>query len=153
MTIEEKLKELGLILPPAPKPVANYVPSLCTGDLLFTSGILPMKDGKLAFTGKLGDGLSLDEGRQAAGDALLNALAVVQEELGDLDRVRRIIRLTGHIASAPGFIQQPVVLNGASDLLVQIFGDRGRHTRVALGAAELPLNSPVELELIIETCP
>lgn len=150
MSIDKKLQELGLSLPSPPRPVANYVPSLCSGNLLFTSGILPMKDGRPAFTGKLGGGLSVEEGRKAAREAALNALAVVREELGDLDRVNRIIRLTGHIASAPGFIEQPAVLNGASDLLVSLFGDRGRHTRVALGAAELPLNSPVELELLIE---
>ena len=150
MSIEARLKELGITLPAAPKPVANYVPAVRAGELLFTSGVLPMKEGRLAFEGKLGKELTVEQGLEAARLALLNALAVMNQELGGLERVVRIIRLTGHVASAPGFVQQPAVLNGASDLLVAIFGEAGRHTRAALGAAELPLNSPVELELIVQ---
>jgi enamine deaminase RidA (YjgF/YER057c/UK114 family) len=112
-----------------------------------------MKEGKLAYEGKLGKELSVELGREAARLAVLNALAVVKQELGSLDNVARVVRLTGHVASAPGFVQQPAVLNGASDLLVAIFGEAGRHTRAALGAAELPLNSPIELELIIQVRP
>jgi enamine deaminase RidA (YjgF/YER057c/UK114 family) len=150
MSIESRLKELGIALPTAPKPVANYIPAVRAGELLFTSGVLPMKEGKLAFEGKLGKELTVERGQEAARLAVLNALSVVKQELGSLDKVARIVRLTGHVASAPGFVQQPGVLNGASDLLVAIFGEAGRHTRAALGAAELPLNSPIELELIVQ---
>ena len=150
MKIEARLKELGILLPSAPKPVANYIPAVRAGELLFTSGVLPMKDGKPAYEGKLGKELSVEQGQDAARLAALNALSVVKQALGSLDSVVRMVRLTGHVASAPGFTQQPAVLNGASDLLVAVFGEPGRHTRVALGAAELPLNSPIELELIIQ---
>ncbi|MBI3609449.1 MAG: RidA family protein [Nitrospirae bacterium] len=150
MTIESRLKELGIILQTAPKPVANYVPAVRVGELLFTSGVLPMKDGTLAFEGKLGRELTVEQGQEAARLAVLNALAVVKQETGDLEKIVRIVRLTGHVASAPGFTLQPAVLNGASDLLVAIFGEAGRHTRAALGAAELPLGSPIELELIVQ---
>lgn len=150
MGIESRLNELDIILPAAPKPVANYLPAVRVGELLFTSGVLPMKAGKLAYEGKLGKELSVELGQEAARLAVLNALAVVKQELGDLEKVMRVVRLTGHVASAPGFVQQPAVLNGASDLLVAIFGEAGRHTRVALGAAELPLGSPIELELIVQ---
>ena len=150
ISIETQLKEKGIVLPTAPKPVANYVPAVRTGELLFTSGVLPMKEGKLACEGKLGKDLTVEQGQEAARLAVLNALAVVKQETGSLDRVVRVVRLTGHVASAPGFVQQPAVLNGASDLLVAIFGEAGRHTRAALGAAELPLNSPIELELIVQ---
>jgi enamine deaminase RidA (YjgF/YER057c/UK114 family) len=153
MTIESKLKELGITLPMAPKPVANYVPAVRAGELLFTSGVLPMKEGKLAYEGKLGKELTVEQGQEAARLAVLNALSIVKQELGNLEKVLRIVRLTGHVASAPGFVQQPAVLNGASDLLVAIFGEAGRHTRAALGAAELPLNSPIELELIVQIRP
>jgi enamine deaminase RidA (YjgF/YER057c/UK114 family) len=112
-----------------------------------------MSEGRLAFEGKLGKDLTVEQGQEAARLALLNALAVVKQEAGSLDRVVRIVRLTGHVASAPGFVQQPTVLNGASDLLVGLFGELGRHTRAALGAAELPLNSPIELELIVQVRP
>ncbi|HEY4485679.1 MAG TPA: RidA family protein [Nitrospiria bacterium] len=150
LKIEARLKELGILLPSAPKPVANYIPAVRAGELLFTSGVLPMKDGKPAYEGKLGKELSVEQGQDAARLAALNALSVVKQALGSLDSVVRMVRLTGHVASAPGFTQQPAVLNGASDLLVAVFGEPGRHTRVALGAAELPLNSPIELELIIQ---
>ena len=150
MTIESRLQELKITLPPAPKPVANYIPAVRVGELLFTSGVLPMKDGKLACEGKLGKELTVELGQEAARLALLNALAVVKQEIENLEKVVRVVRLTGHVASAPGFVLQPAVLNGASDLLVAIFGEAGRHTRAALGAAELPLNSPIELELIIQ---
>lgn len=150
MSIELRLKVLGIILPAAPKPVANYLPAVRAGELLFTSGMLPMMEGKLAYEGKLGKDLTVEQGQAAAKLAALNALSVVRQELGGLDSIVRILRLTGHVASAAGFVQQPAVLNGASDLLVAIFGENGRHSRVALGAAELPLNSPVELELIVQ---
>jgi len=150
MSFEARLAELKITLPPAPKPVATYVPAVRVGDLLFLSGTGPFKDGVIAFAGKLGKDLTVEQGYEAARLTLLNALAMVRQELGTLDRVTRIVRLTGHVASAEGFTQQPAVINGASDLLVQIFGDAGRHARLALGAAELPLNMAIELELIVQ---
>lgn len=153
MSVEQKLTELGITLPAPPKPVATYIPAVQAGDLLFLSGVLPVRDGKLVFEGKLGRELTVEQGCEIARIALLNALAIIRQELGSLDRVKRIVRMTGHVASAEGFVQQPAVLNGASDLLVNIFGDAGRHARVALGAAELPLNAPVEIEMIVQVHP
>jgi enamine deaminase RidA (YjgF/YER057c/UK114 family) len=150
MSYDARLSELSITLPPAPKPVAAYIPAVRAGDLLFLSGTGPFKDGQIAFTGKLGKDLTVEQGYDAARLTLLNALAMVRQELGTLDRVVRIVRLTGHVASAEGFTQQPAVINGASDLLVQIFGEAGRHARLALGAAELPLNMCIELELILQ---
>ncbi len=150
MSFDATIVELGITLPPAPKPVASYIPAVRSGDLLFLSGTGPFKDGQIAFAGKLGRDLTVEQGSDAARLSLLNALAMVRQELGTLDRVVRIVRLTGHVASAEGFTQQPVVLNGASDLLVQIFSEAGRHARLALGAAELPLNMCIELELILQ---
>ena len=150
MSFDAKLVELGITLPPAPKPVAAYIPAVRAGELLFLSGTGPFKDGQIAFAGKLGRNLTVEQGYDAARLTLLNALAMVRQELGTLDRVVRIVRLTGHVASAEGFTQQPAVINGASDLLVQIFGEAGRHARLALGAAELPLNMCIEIELILQ---
>jgi len=153
MSYENKLKELGLTLPAPPKPVANYVPVVRVGDLLFLSGVLPSRDGQLIMTGKLGQALSIEQGMEAARVAVLNALAIIRSEVGSLDRVKRIVKMVGHIASASGFTDQPQVLNGASDLLVAIFGETGRHARVAVGAAELPRQAPVEIELIVQIAP
>ena len=150
MSFDAKLAELGITLPPAPKPVATYIPAVRAGDLLFLSGTGPFRDGRIAFAGKLGRDLTVEQGCDAARLTLLNALAMVRQELGTLDHVVRIVRLTGHVASAEGFTQQPAVINGASDLLVQIFGEAGRHARLALGAAELPLNMCIEIELILQ---
>ena len=150
MTPEEKLRSLGLELPPAPKPVGMYVPAVRTGNLLFVSGQLPMKDGELLVQGHVGGEVSMDEAQACARQAALNALAAVAAEIGGLKNVGRIVRLTGHIASAPGFRDQAKVLNAASELLGQVFGDAGRHSRAAVGAAELPLGAPVELEMIVE---
>jgi enamine deaminase RidA (YjgF/YER057c/UK114 family) len=150
MSFEARLAELGITLSPAPKPVAAYIPAVRVGDLLFLSGTGPFKDGAIVYAGKLGKDLTVEQGYEAARLTLLNALAMVRQELGTLDRVTRVVRLTGHVASAEGFTQQPAVINGASDLLVQIFGDVGRHARLALGAAELPLNMAIELELILQ---
>ncbi len=150
MTIDAQLNTLGIQLPAPPKPVASYVPAVLAGDLLYLSGMLPFRDGQVVVTGKLGDSVTVERGAEAARLALLNALAVVKHELGSLDRVQRIVRVVGHVASAAGFVQQPAVINGASDLLVQIFGESGRHARVALGAAELPLHAAIELELLVQ---
>jgi enamine deaminase RidA (YjgF/YER057c/UK114 family) len=151
MSFEARLRELGIELPAPPKPVATYVPAVQAGDLLFLSGVIPVRNGKLTMEGKLGRDLTVEQGYEAARIALLNALSIVRAELGSLDRVKQIVRLVGHVASAEGFVQQPAVINGASDLLVSIFDEAGRHARVAVGAAQLPLNSPVELELIVQT--
>ncbi len=148
--VENKLTQLGITLPSPPKPVATYVPAVQAGDLLFVSGVLPFRDGKLALEGKLGREVTVEQGYEAARIALLNALAIVRSQLGALERVKQVVRLVGHVASAEGFVQQPAVINGASDLLVNLFGDAGRHARVAVGAAQLPLNAPVELELILQ---
>jgi enamine deaminase RidA (YjgF/YER057c/UK114 family) len=149
MSYEEQLKELGIELPQPPKPVATYIPAVRAGNLLFLSGVLPMQNGQLAYTGKLGRDLTVEQGMQAAKIALLNALAIARQELGTLDRITRVVKVVGHVASAEGFTDQPQVLNGASDLLVEIFGDAGRHARVAIGAAELPRRAAVEIEVIL----
>ena len=153
MSFERKLTDLGITLPAPPKPVATYIPAVLAGELLFLSGVIPFRDGTLVFEGKLGRELTVAQGYEASRIALLNALAIIRQELGTLDRVVRVVRMTGHVASADGFVQHPAVINGASDLLVRIFGEAGKHARVALGAAELPLNAPVEIELIIQVRP
>lgn len=150
MSYEARLKQLGIELPPPPKPVATYVPAVQVGDLLFLSGVLPFRDGALALTGKLGRDLKVEQGYEAARIALLNALAIARNTLSTLDRVNRIVRVVGYVASAEGFVEQPAVVNGASDLLVQLFDEAGKHARLAVGAAELPLNAPVELEMILQ---
>jgi enamine deaminase RidA (YjgF/YER057c/UK114 family) len=150
VSIAGRLAELGIALPPPPKPVASYLPAVRSGSLLFISGQLPTENGRVLFPGKVPADLSIEDATAAARVAVLNALAVAQAELGSLDRVAWVVRLTGHVASAPGFTAQPAVINGASDLLFQVFGERGRHSRAALGAAELPLGAPVEIELILE---
>ncbi|MBL8037442.1 MAG: RidA family protein [Nitrospira sp.] len=150
MSYEAKLKELGVTLPDPPKPVANYVPVVRVGDLLFLSGVLPSRDGQLIMTGKLGQELTMEQGKEASRVAVLNGLSIIRHAAGSLDRVRQIVKMVGHIASAPGFTDQPQVLNGASDLLVSVFGDAGRHARVAVGSAELPRQAPVEIELIVQ---
>ena len=147
----QRLAALGLELPPAPKPLGAYVPAVQSGNLLFLSGQLPLEAGKLParFTGKLGGTVSVEHGQAAARQAVLNALAIIHAHVG-LERVRRIVRLAGHVQSTPDFTQQPLVCNGASDLLVQVFGDAGVHARLALGAAALPIDACIELELIVE---
>jgi len=150
MNIEKKIDSLGLTLPPPPKPVASYVPVVRSGPLLFLSGMLPFVEGKLLATGKLGAALNVDQGKAAARIALLNGLSVIQAEVGSLDAVEKIVRMAVYVASTVDFTQQPAVANGASDLLVEIFGESGRHARLALGAVSLPLDAPVELELIVQ---
>ncbi len=150
MTIAENLQRLGVTLPPAPRPVGSYVPACQAGDLVFVSGVLPFEEGKILQPGKVGRDLSIDEGKANARIAVINALAILQQELGDLSRMTRVVRLTGHVASAEGFGDQPAVINGASDFLVEVFGEKGRHARLALGAFELPLHAPIELELIVQ---
>jgi enamine deaminase RidA (YjgF/YER057c/UK114 family) len=150
VSIADWLTELGITLPPPPKPVAAYVPAVRTGSLLFISGQLPTENGRLVFPGKVPENVSVEDAAQAARLACLNALAIAKAETGNLDRVRRVVRVMGHVASSSGFTAQPAVINGASELLVEIFGDKGKHSRAALGAAELPLGACVELEMILE---
>ena len=148
---EKRLQELGITLPPPPKPVASYVPSVVSGNLLFVSGQIPVSGGKLVCEGIVGKDLDVEKARDAARTCILNALAVVKEQLVDLGRVKKIVKLSGYVASAPDFTQQPAVVNGASDLLVDVFGEeKGRHSRIAVGVASLPLNAPVEIDLIVE---
>jgi enamine deaminase RidA (YjgF/YER057c/UK114 family) len=150
MKAEAKLAELGLQLPTAPGPIANYVRAVRVGNLLFVSGHGPTRDGKYLFTGKLGKDLTVDDGYKAAQLVCLNCLASVREALGDLDRVKRVVKLLGMVNSAPDFGHQPEVINGASDLLVQLYGDSGRHARSAVGMGALPRNIAVEIEMILE---
>jgi len=153
MTIAENLAAHGLELPPVPTPVANYVPARRIGDLVFSSGQTPTRDGKLLLAGKLGRDLSVEQGQEAARLAILNCLAALEQELTTLESVDQVIKLTGFVASAEGFGDQPSVINGASVLLEQVFGERGKHARSALGLAELPYGAPVEVELIISVKP
>ena len=145
------MRELGHALPTAPKSVANYVGSVQTGNLLFLSGKGPdLAGGSRQWQGKLGSEYTIEEGYTAARDTMLNLLAVLREELGDLSRVRRVVKVLGMVNSAPDFTDQPKVINGASDLLVEIFGELGRHARSAVGMASLPGGIPVEIEMIVE---
>lgn len=148
--VESKLNELGITLPHPPAPVAAYVPVLKTGSLVVTSGQLPVIGKEVMFQGKVGDKLSETDGRNAAQLCAVNALAQLKACVGDLDLIRRIVRVEGYVNSAPGFTAQPSVINGASELLGQVFGEAGHHTRIAVGVAELPLNSAVELGIWAE---
>jgi enamine deaminase RidA (YjgF/YER057c/UK114 family) len=149
-TINQKLKALGLELPPAPQPVGAYVPAVRTGKLVYTSGQLPLKDGRLLAAGKVPADVPLEAAQSAARQACLNALAAACTTGCTLADVARIVRLSVFVNSSAGFSDQAKVANGASDLLVAVFGDAGRHTRCAIGAAELPLNAAVELDLVLE---
>ena len=147
---EERLKSLGYELPTVPRPAGSYVPAVRAGTLLFTAGQLPFKDGGLPYTGKVGEDVSLEEAKEAARLCALNALAAAKAEAGTSENVHRVIKVAGYVASSSGFNDQPEVINGASDLLGALFGDKGLHARTAVGVAELPLNVPVEIELTIE---
>jgi len=146
----QRLAELGLTLPPVAAPVAAYVPAVRTGSYVYTSGQLPLVDGKLQGTGKVGDGVSPDEAAAFARSAALNALAAAASVAGGLDSIARIVKVTCFVASAPAFTGQAQVANGASELLIEVLGEAGRHTRSAVGMAVLPLDAPVEVELIAE---
>ena len=145
-----KLIELGLKLPEIPNPVAAYVNAQQVGNLIYTSGQLPIIKGELISRGLLGKDVNIDEGIAAAKVCILNALAVIESIVGDLNQIKQVVKLSGYVASDPTFTQQPLVINGASELLINIFGEKGRHARVAVGAAALPLNAPVEIELFVE---
>ncbi len=148
--VEMKLNQLGLNLPDAPKPVAAYIPAKQTGNLVFTAGQLPMVNGELISKGLLGQDVEIDEANKAARICTLNALAAIKGVIGDLDRIKQIVRVVGYVASVPTFTQQPSVVNGASELLLEIFGENGKHARSAVGMAVLPLNASVEIELTVE---
>jgi enamine deaminase RidA (YjgF/YER057c/UK114 family) len=150
MSPEEKLKELGITLPASPAPLGSYVPIVRSGNLIFVSGILPMVKGNLLRRGKVGENISVDDAREDARQAAINALSILRSHIGGLNNVRRCVKITGYIASAPDFIEQPKVLNAASDLMHDIFGEAGRHARSAVGVNVLPLNSPLEIEFIFE---
>jgi len=150
MSVEEKLKKVGIELPEAPTPLGSYIPVVRTGNLVFLSGVLPLRQGKLTRQGKVGENISLDEAKEDARTAAVNALSVLKAHIGSLDKIKRCIKITGYVASASDFIEQPKVLNAASDLLFEIFGEGGRHVRSAVGVNVLPLDSPVEIEFIFE---
>lgn len=150
-SIGTRLKQLGLVLPVPPAAVANYVPYVISGNLVFVSGQLPLENGKIAVTGKLGESVSIEDGIRAARLCAINLLAQAQAAGGgDIERVRRLVRLSAFVASTPAFIDQPKVVNGASNLMVEVLGDAGRHARAAVGVAALPLDAAVEIEGIFE---
>jgi enamine deaminase RidA (YjgF/YER057c/UK114 family) len=150
MTPEERLADLGLAIPEVVAPVAAYVPAVRTGGYVYTSGQLPLRDGELMRIGKVGSEVSPEEAYECARQCALNALAAVRSEVGELSAVTRVVKVVGFVASAPGFTAQPQVVNGASELLGQVFGDSGQHARSAVGVAVLPLDAPVEVELVVE---
>ncbi|MDX6243678.1 MAG: hypothetical protein QOE76_1401 [Frankiales bacterium] len=150
MSPEERLAELGLTLPDVVPPLAAYVPAVRTGSLVYVSGQLPMVNGALGETGQVGSDVTPEAARVMAQHCALNALAAVKAEIGDLALVSRVVKVVGFVASAPGFSGQPQVVNGASELLLALFGDAGRHARSAVGVVSLPMNTPVEVELIVE---
>ena len=149
-TIETKLKSLGIELPAAPAPAANYVPFVISGNLVFVSGQISIAPGGVAYSGRLGDQLDLAAGQAAARQCALNIIAQLKAALGDLDRITRIVKLGAFVASIDNFSQQPAVVNGASDLMVEVFGDKGRHARFAVGVPVLPLGVAVEIDAVAE---
>jgi enamine deaminase RidA (YjgF/YER057c/UK114 family) len=149
-TPEEKLAELGLVVPEVPKPVAAYIPAVRSGSHVFTSGQLPMRDGQLMYAGKVGGEVTTEEAVECARQCALNAIAAVRAEVGDLSSVKRIVKVVAFVASTPDFTGQPGVANGASELFGKVFGDAGQHARSAVGVPVLPLDAPVEVELVVE---
>jgi enamine deaminase RidA (YjgF/YER057c/UK114 family) len=150
MLIESKLKDLGFSLPDPPKPVAAYLPAVLVNDLLFLSGTTCYENGKILYKGRVGEELTLEQGYIAARQTVLNLLSVIKAMLGDLDQVERVVKLNGYVNSAPDFDRQPEVINGASDLLEKLFGEKGRHARTSIGVSSLPAHIPVEIELVIQ---
>jgi enamine deaminase RidA (YjgF/YER057c/UK114 family) len=150
MSVKEKLAALGLTLPTAAVPVAAYVPAVKTGNLVFTAGQLPVVDGKLVLAGKVGSDVTPEEAKKMAEICALNALAAISLVV-DIDQIEKIVRVGGFVNGAPGFVAIPAVINGASELLIKLFGDvNGKHARTAVGVAELPLNAPVEVEMVVQ---
>ncbi len=150
MSVKEKLASLGLTLPTAAAPVAAYVPAVKTGNLVFTAGQLPVVDGKLVLTGKVGSDVTPEDAKKMAEICALNALAAISL-VADIDQIEKIVRVGGFVNGVPGFVAIPAVINGASELLIKLFGDvNGKHARTAVGVAELPLNAPVEIEMVVQ---
>jgi len=150
VSIKEKLSSLGLTLPTAAAPVAAYVPAVKTGNLVFTAGQLPVVDGKLVLTGKVGSDVTAEDAKKMAEICALNALAAISL-VADIDQIEKIVRVGGFVNAAPGFVAIPAVINGASELLIKLFGEvNGKHARTAVGVAELPLNAPVEVEMVVQ---
>ena len=150
MSIQSKLAELGLTLPPAAAPVAAYVPAVRTGNLVFTAGQLPLVDGKIPFIGKVGSDVTPEQAKDMAQVCALNALAAISL-VADIDQIEKIVRVGGFVNGIPGFVAIPAVINGASELLIKLFGEvNGKHARTAIGVAELPLNAPVEVEMVVQ---
>ncbi len=150
MSIKEKLASLGLTLPTAAAPVAAYVPAVKTGNLVFTAGQLPVVDGKLVLTGKVGSDVTPEDAKKMAEICALNALAAISL-VADVDQIEKIVRVGGFVNGVPGFVAIPAVINGASELLIKLFGDvNGKHARTAVGVADLPLNAPVEIEMVVQ---
>jgi enamine deaminase RidA (YjgF/YER057c/UK114 family) len=149
--IDEKLESLGITLPTPPKPAGSYVPVVRTGNLIFVSGQIPMKDGQVQFKGQVPTSISVEDAQKAAKICITNVLAQLKAELGTLDKISKIVRVSGFVNSSPEFYEHPKIINAASDMLFEIFGENGRHTRIALGVSSLPLNSAVEIDLIAET--
>jgi enamine deaminase RidA (YjgF/YER057c/UK114 family) len=150
MDTEKRLKELNIHVPESVMPLGVYLPCTRTGSLLFLSGILPLREGKLTRKGRVGESVSIEEAQDDAKQCVINALSVIKAYLGDLNRIRRCIKLNGFVSSAPDFFEQPKVLNAASEFLFDIFGESGRHSRSAIGVFVLPLNSPIEIDFIFE---
>ncbi len=150
MSANQRISELGIVLPQVATPAGAYVPAVVSGNLVFTAGQIPLVDGKLAATGKVGKDLTAEQAKEFARICALNAVAAVKSVIGDLDRVKKVVKVVGFVSSDPSFSQQPAVVNGASELLEQIFGEKGIHARSAVGVAVLPLDAPVEVELIVE---
>lgn len=150
MSVASRLSELGIELPAVAVPAGAYVPAVISGNLVFTAGQIPLVDGKLMATGKVGQEIDVDFAREIARRCALNAVAAVQSVIGDLDRVKKVVKVVGFVSSDPSFTSQPQVINGASELLEEIFGEVGIHARSAVGVAVLPLDAPVEVELIVE---
>jgi len=148
--IEQRIIDLGFVLPETAKPLAAYIPAVQSGNLVFTSGQLPMIAGSLAETGKVGGSVSPERAKELATVCALNALAAVKTVIGDLDKIKRIVKVVGFVSSVPEFSGQPAVVNGASEFLGEVFGEKGIHARSAVGVAVLPLDAPVEIELIVE---
>lgn len=148
--IEEKLSSLNIVLPNPPKPAGSYIPVLRVGNLVFVSGQIPIKDGKVEFQGKVPENLPIEQAQQAAKLCAINILAQLKAEIKNLDNISRIVRVSGFVNSSQEFTEHPTVINAASDFFFEIFGERGRHTRIAIGASSLPLNSAVEIDLIAE---
>jgi enamine deaminase RidA (YjgF/YER057c/UK114 family) len=147
--VEDKLREMGLILPPPATPTFQYVPVTIHAGVAYVSGQLPKEGDEVRITGKVGGGVDLETAQRAARICILQGLSCLKAAIGNLDAVERVLKVTGFVASAPGFVQQPKVIDAASSLLVEVFGDRGRHARSAVGVAELPRNAPVEIEMVV----